>query len=143
MILKHSIAGRIIVGKVSGFIVGGISFLLLPVLGVATTTQFNFGLWLLLMLMGVMIGFMGVFTTHPLFNFRLPFYLQGAVIGGSFFALLPLLSPDQSFNLMQMDIVRTMGLTSSWWLVIDGMFWGILVSGLAKLISGEGNLPVK
>jgi len=47
MFQTHLIAGRVVIEKTVGFILGGITFVGLPVLGSETSTLFNLGVWLL------------------------------------------------------------------------------------------------
>jgi hypothetical protein len=138
----HSIFGRVAISKSIGAVLGGVAFFGLPLLGAESSTLFNLGIWLLTILMGAMIGFIGIMTVHPLFNFRLPFYVRGAVVGASFFLLLPLLAMDQMNAFMQLEIVQWFGLVSPWWVVLEGAVWGIILSGITTAICGEGDLPV-
>lgn len=94
-------------------------------------------------LMGVTIGFIGILDEHPVFNFKMPFYLRGAIVGASFFLLLPLLAMDEMQAFMQLEIVQWFGLTSPWWVVLEGAFWGIVVSWITTRLCGEGTLPTK
>jgi hypothetical protein len=135
--------GRLVVAKTAGFILGGIAFFGMPLLGATSGTLFNLGIWLMLILMGVMIGFIGILDVHPLLKIRLPFYVRGAIVGASFFLLLPLLAMGEMQAFMQLEIVEWFGLTSPWWVVIEGAFWGIVVSWITTALCGEGDLPTK
>jgi hypothetical protein len=143
MFQKNSIAGRVAIGKTCGFLLGGVAFVMLPLLGAETSTLFNLGIWLLSILMGITIGLVGVFAVHPVFGFRLPFYVRGAVVGASFFLLLPLLAMSEMAGLMQLEFVQWFGLTSPWWVVLEGAVWGTLIGWLATMWGGEGPLPVQ
>jgi hypothetical protein len=142
MFQKHSISGRVAIGKTSGFLLGGVAFVLLPIVGAETSVLFDLGIWLMSTLMGVMIGFMGVFATHPIFGFRMPFYVRGAIVGASFFLLLPLLAMEEMMGLMQLEMVQWFNLTSPWWVVFEGALWGVLIGWVATKWAGEGELPV-
>lgn len=143
MFQKQSIAGRVFIGKGAGFVLGGLAFFVLPVLGAETSSAFGLGVWLMTILMGVMIGFIGVFHVHPLLGFRMPFYVRGAIVGASFFMLLPLLAMGDMTSLMELNIVQAFGLNSVWWVVAEGAIWGVLLAGMVTAIAGEGDLPVQ
>jgi len=143
MFNKHSITGRIFVGKLTGFSIGLLALFTLPLLSVGTTLEFNLGFLLLMVTMGAMIGFIGMFTHHPLFPaLALPWWLRGSSVGILFFLILVLLAKDQLTPLMSLDIVAWSGLTSPYWVLLDGAFLGGVIGYIATKISGEGNLPI-
>ncbi|MAZ29758.1 hypothetical protein CL655_00540 [bacterium] len=142
MFLQHSVTGRLAVGKTIGFLVGGVLFFLLPALGASVGVQYLLGLWLTYIMMGAVIGFMGVMTEQPVLHFKMPFWLRGGIIGGSFHLLLVLLSYEAVMSLMQLPAVAWLGFTSPYWIIIDGIVLGILMGWAATKISGEGELPL-
>lgn len=138
----HSVSGRLVVGKTAGFLLGGIAFFALPLLGAESSTLFNLGIWLMTILMGVCIGFIGILDVHPILKFKMPFYVRGAIVGASFFLLLPLLAIDQMLAFMQLEFVQWLGLTSPWWVVLEGAAWGIVIAWITTTLCGEGDLPI-
>lgn len=143
MFNRHSLTGRIVITKTIGFIVGGLVFFLLPALGAEFSLEFGLGLWLMYMLMAVMIGFMGTFTTHPLVKVSLPFWIRGGAIGFSFHLLLVLLAYGEVQSLMTLDAFSWTGLTSPFWILIDGTALGVIIGWLATRFAGEGPLPLR
>lgn len=143
MFHTQSLTGRLIVSKTLGFFIGGIYFFTAPLLVPEISMQFNIGIWLLFMLIGVMIGFIGRFTTHPFFNIKMPWWLHGLVIGGTFGLLLTLLSYDTLLIFMNLEIVQRMGLHSPYWVIADTIFYGLLISYITKRICGDGDLPIQ
>jgi hypothetical protein len=143
MLNLKSITGRLIVGKTLGFLLGGIAFFIMPFFVPEISMQFNLGMWLLFILMGVMIGFIGIFTTHPFFNIKMPWWIHGSVVGGTFGLLLALLSYDTILIFMNLEIVQRMGFHSPYWVMIDTTIYGLIISYVTKKISGDGKLPLK
>jgi hypothetical protein len=144
MFNKHSITGRIFVGEMTGFIIGVLALILLPLISVETSLEFRIGFLLLIVIMGAMIGFIGMFTRHPLFPIiTMSWWLRGPSVGILFFLVLILLAKDSLLPFMSLDIVTWMGLTSPYWALIDGAILGGLIGFITTKICGEGNLPLK
>lgn len=144
MFNKHSITGRIFVGEMTGFIIGVLALIVLPLVAVETGWEFKLGFLLLMVTMGAMIGFIGIYKHHPLFPaINMPWWLRGSSIGMLFMLILVLLAKDQMVPLMSLDIVAWTGLTSPYWILLDGAFLGALTGFLTTKISGEGQLPLQ
>ena len=140
---KNSVAGRIFIAKSIGFLLGGAAFILLQAFQAETTMKFEFGIWLTFILMSLMIALVGILDRHPVFNFRMAFWFRGAVVGGAFFLLLVLVGFEQVQSLLTLDVVAWTGLTSPWWILIDGIFYGIIIAWITTWFGGEGDLPVR
>ncbi|MBU2158608.1 hypothetical protein KJ848_00260 [Patescibacteria group bacterium] len=139
----HSVAGRVFIGIGVGFIVGAAVMLSLPMFGFPLVSMFGFGTLLMFMLMGIVIGFMGLFNRHPLFNFRMPWWIRGLMVGFVFTLMYVLLSYGSLVVVMQSSLVSWMGLTSPFWALLDGICIGLLMSGLETKFAGEGpQLPI-
>jgi len=144
MFKLHSISGRIFVGKMIGLIAGAATLLLLPLISIETSLEFQIGFVLLMVVMGAMIGFIGIFKEHPLFpGIKMPWWLRGPSIGILFFLILVLLAKDDLEPFMSLDIITWTGLTSPYWAMLDGAILGGLMGYLITKICGEGNLPIK
>lgn len=143
MLHTHSITGRVFVGEIIGFTIGVLALVLLPLLSIDTSLEFRLGFLLLMVTMGATIGFVGMFTHHPLFPFiAMPWWIRGSSIGVLFFLILVLLAKDSLLPLMSLDMVVWMGFTSPYWALIDGAILGGLIGYSATKICGEGNLPI-
>ena len=143
VINTHSVMGRVAIGKLIGLTLGLIIVVLLPYVGIAPVSMFGFGTVIMFMLMGAMTGLIGQFDRHPLFNFKLSWYLRGPAVGFAFFLMYILLSYDQLDYIMQSSLVSWSGFESPWWILLDGMFYGALMGWVETKISGEGeDLPI-
>ncbi len=142
MNMKHSLLNRIVIGKIFGFVVGGLAFFLLPVFGYAIETQFGIGLWLFYIILGVLTAFMGLMSHHPILRFPMPFWFRGAIIGFLMHLMLVLLAYEEMTAIITVlgDIV---GIQSPYWILIDGTILGILMGWIETKFGGEGDLPVQ
>lgn len=144
MFSKHSITGRIVVGKMVGLIVGVLALITFPLIPVENSVEFKIGFLLLTVTMGAMIGFVGIYKHHPLFpSIAMPWWLRGPSVGMFFFLMLVLLAKDEILPFMSLDVVAWTGLTSPYWALIDGAVLGGLMGYIATKICGEGNLPIE
>ena len=144
MFQTHSITGRIFVGEIVGLVVGSLALLTMPLVSVETSLEFKIGFLLLVVTMGAMIGFMGMYERHPLFpSIIMPWWLRGPSIGILFFLILVLLAKDELLPFMSTDLVTWTGMTSPYWALIDGAFLGGLIGYITTKVCGEGNLPIQ
>jgi hypothetical protein len=143
MFNKRSITGRILVGEITGLIIGALALITLPFIAMETPLEYNIGFLLLMVTMGAMIGLIGMYTHHPVFpTLTMKWWLRGTSVGILFFLILALLAKDQLTPLMSLDIVAWTGLTSPYWVLLDGAFLGGLIGYITTKICGEGNLPI-
>ena len=139
----HSVAGRIAVGVVVGAVVGVLVNLTAPYFGFAPFGLFGLGTLILLVLMGLTIGLVGVFDRHPVFGFKMHWWIRGCVAGLLFSLMFVLLGYDSAQVILRSALVSWTGLTSPFWLLLDGMVVGLIVAFLETKIAGEGShLPL-
>jgi hypothetical protein len=144
MFQLHSVTGRIAIGKGIGLIVGIVSMTFLPSFGFSVFSMFGFGTLLVFVLMGAMIGFMGQFDRHPVLDFKMTWWMRGAVVGFVFMLMYILLSYASLETIMQSNIVSWMGLSSPFWALIDGVIIGALMGFIETKVAGDGPmLPLK
>jgi NhaP-type Na+/H+ and K+/H+ antiporter len=144
MFKMRSVTGRVAIGKAIGFVVGLIVMLALPSFDMEILSMFGLGTLLMFVLMGVMTGFMGVFDRHPMFDFSMPWYFRGPMVGVSFMLMYVLFTYDSLDLVMQSSLVSWSGLESPFWALLDGLFIGGLMGGIETKFAGEGkDLPVK
>lgn len=136
MFHRHSMAGRVAVAVGVGFVIGGLVNLFLVSSGVNYTTTFSYGLWLFYILMSLTIAVMGIFIRHPIFRFPMRWWMRGAVIGAIYHLLLVLLAYDIVMEMMQLPIVTWLGLTSPFWVLLDGIVIGMIVGGVTTKVVG-------
>jgi len=143
MIRLHSITGRIIIGKIIGFIVGIVTMFTLPLFGIPVMNMFGFGTLLMFVLMGAMTAFMGVFDRYPIIDFKMSWWLSGSWIGASFMLMYILFTYDTMEVIMQSSLVSWMGLASPFWALLDGVFLGAFMGFVETKLAGEGrDLPL-
>ncbi len=143
MFKMKSLTGRVFVGKVVGLVVGLIVMVFLPMFGYPIFSMVGFGTLLMFILMGAMTGFMGIFDRHPIFDFKMPWWLRGALVGIAFMLMYILLNFDELENVMESALISWMGLKSPFWALIDGVFIGGIMSYAEDKIAGKGkDLPV-
>jgi hypothetical protein len=144
MFKLHSVAGRIVIGGVIGLAVGMLMISLLPMFGFPLWSFFGFGTLIMFMFMGIMIGFMGQFDRHPLFDFKMKWWMTGAVIGFLFTLMYVLLGYDSLADIIQSAALSWMGLTSPFWTLVDGIIIGVTMSWAETKFAGEGSdLPLR
>lgn len=144
MFKLHSIAGRVSIGMITGIIVGLIVMFVAPSFDMPVWSTFGGGTLLMFMLMGAFIGLIGIFDRHPVFDFKMTWWIRGA-IGGILFMLMYILLTYETLELvMQSDLLSWMELKSPFWALIDGIVIGGLMSFLEMKFAGDAkNLPVK
>ena len=86
---------RLGIAKALGFVVGLLGFILIPTFWPEVSQSFRFGILLWYTTFGVMIGYFGIIDVHPLFKFRLPFWLRGSIFGGWLNFVLALMMWEQ------------------------------------------------
>ncbi|HEY5713994.1 MAG TPA: hypothetical protein VIT68_01455 [Candidatus Gracilibacteria bacterium] len=138
MIHRHSVAGRVAVGKIIGLLVGLLIFFGAPSMGLELSTRFALGLILFYVMLGAFVGLMGVMDHHPIFKFKMPYWLRGIIIGVGMHLMLVLLAYDQMSLIMQLKIVQSMGFSSPFWVLIDGAVLGFLMEFIVTRHCGEG-----
>ena len=137
MFEKPSLMLRITIGKSIGFIFGLVAFFVLPMMG-APDLMFRLGFALWLIITGAMIGLMGVVTYHPLLHIPLPWWVRGPLIGMSTMLTLWLVAHERIdaivINMFGPDTI----LSSGAWIIVDGLFIGLVMAWLATMLAGEG-----
>ena len=144
MISLHSISGRVGVGLLASSVLAILVAIILPSFGYASFGTFALGTMLMFALMSAMIAFVGHFDRHPLFKFKMHWYIRGPFIGFIFTLMYVLLSYNQIDFLMQSSLVSWMGFESPFWVLFDGMCIGAIMGYLETTLAGEGSdLPLK
>lgn len=139
--MKHTVTNRLIIGKSLGFLIGAIAFFMMPVFGLDLDIKFRLGVWLIYTLIGVLTAFFGIMDRHPILNFRMSPWFRGMVAGLSIHLVLVLVAYDQLASIL--STLNFMGMLSPWWVLVDGMVVGIILSIVETYFAGEGDLPLK
>lgn len=144
MVNRQSVTGRIIIGKLIGLFVGIFCLAVLPTFGFPVASMFALGTVIMFTMMGVLIGFVGQYDRHPLFNFTMPWWLRGGAVGFIFMLMYVLLSYDNINVVMQSSLVSWTGLASPFWTLIDGVVIGMFMGYVETTFAGEGrDLPLQ
>ncbi|MFA6458614.1 MAG: hypothetical protein WCV72_04495 [Patescibacteria group bacterium] len=92
----------------------------------------SFSFWTIVwnrFLIGLVIGFAGAFTRHPVFGFRCPAFLRGIVLGA-------VVSLALAFGALITPIENA---AQIFWLTVGvGAFYGLVIDLLATKVGGEG-----
>lgn len=144
MFKLQSVTGRIAVGKLVGLVMGIVAMIALPSFGFPMFSMFGLGTLIMFMLMGVLVAFMGQYDRHPLFDFKMHWWMRGAVVGFVVMLMYILLSYASLETVMMSNIISWMGLTSPFWALLDGMVIGMIMAFAETKIAGAGpDLPLK
>jgi hypothetical protein len=143
MIKLHSVASRIIIGKIIGLIIGIVAMLSLPLFDIPIMSMFGLGTLIMFVLMGALTGFMGIFDRHPMIDFKMPWWFRGPLVGATFLLMYVLFTYDTMELMMQSSLVSWIGLKSPFWAILDGIFIGGLMGFVETKLAGEGkDLPL-
>ncbi|QSH39674.1 hypothetical protein JXR01_01545 [Candidatus Kaiserbacteria bacterium] len=143
MFKMRSVAGRIFIGVLIGLVVGIVAILALPTFGFSLFSMFGFGTLLVFILMGLTLGLVGMFDTHPIFGFTMRWWIRGAVAGFLFTLMYILLGYSSLEVVMESNVVAWMGLSSPFWVLIDGTLIGLFMGWMETKFAGEGSsLPL-
>lgn len=140
----HSVAGRVFIGIIIGLIVGIISIAVSPIFGFPLLSMFGFGTLITFVMMGFTLGLVGMFDYHPVFGFKMRWWIRGPVAGFIFTLMYILLSYETLEVIMQSNIVSWMGLSSPFWALLDGITIGLIMGWMETKFAGEGSsLPLE
>lgn len=143
MFKLQSVTGRVAVGKAIGLVVGLIVMFVLPLFGYPGFGFTGFGILIMFILMGAMIGFIGQFDRHPMLDFKMSWWMRGAMVGLSFMLMFVLLSYDSLEIVMKSSLISWTGLVSPFWALIDGAIAGLIMGYVETKMCGEGkDLPL-
>lgn len=144
MFKLHSVTGRIVIGKAIGLIIGVVVMLLLPTFDMQMLSMFGLGTLIMFVIMGVLTGFVGQFDRHPAFDFKMPWYVSGPLVGMMIMLMYVLFTYDEISLVMESALVSWMGFESPFWALIDGACIGGIMGFLETKFAGDGpKLPLK
>jgi len=129
---------RVALGKTIGLIFG-LVWLIYTAYYTSISLEFGVGVLFLYIITGALIGMIGVMNKHPLFGFKMPWWLRGSLMWGFMFLLLPLLGYNTMVNIM-----TEMGSNMSpYWAILDGIVFWATTDYLATKWYWEGKKIVK
>ena len=142
MFKSPSLFTRIATGKLVGFIIGLMGFLLLPVLAPEADPMLRWGILFWYTTMGAFIGVMGVFTHHPVLRLPMPWWFRAPLLGSWMNFVLVFFAHEQMRGVMVAMMGPESGLTSPFWFVLEGTLVGLLIGGIATAVGGEGRATI-
>lgn len=132
-----SLATRIAVGKIIGFIIGLIGFFTLKSI-MPDATLLRWGLLLWYTTFGAVIGVFGVITWHPVLKFEMTWWFRDALIGAWMNFVLAFFAYDQLSMVIHAFLGDNPAISSPFWIVLEGAIFGLLIGYFAKKHGGEG-----
>lgn len=137
LLRKPSLLTRLVVGKLTGLVIGLIAFIALPWLDPDASLALRFGFFFWYVTVGALIGLVGVFDRHPLFpTWRLNWWLVGPAIGAWMNFMLTLFARDD----IQPMVAVILGESASpyLWFTLDGAMTGAIIAYFATRFGGQG-----
>lgn len=135
---KPSLVTRIAIGKLVGFVIGLLGFLLLWVLVPDGDPLVRLGVLFWYATVGAIIGVYGVFTWHPVLVLPMPWWVRAPMIGAWMNFVLTLFAFGTFESLMQSLFGQAGASISPWWFVLEGGLVGMLIGFMATKFGGEG-----
>ena len=137
-----SLITRIAIGKAVGLVIGLLGFILLPMVLPDADVYFRWGLLLWYASVGAVIGVFGVFTYHPILKLPMPWWVRAPIIGAWFNFVLTLFMFDKLSAYMAAFLGQGSGMSSPFWVVLEGALVGFLIGFLCTRYGGEGRETV-
>lgn len=139
---KPSLMRRGFTAKLIGLAFGLVCLYLIGWLNLNVSFVVQFGLVLWCITLGGLVALVGMITTYPMINQRMPGWFSGALVCGWMNLLLWLISGDSLISIGQ-GIFPTLGsFILGLGFVAIGALFGMLAGFCARLIGGEGTASV-
>lgn len=138
MTIQQRTMYRIGVGKALGLVFGLLGFFFLPFFIQQPSELLRWGILLWYPTMGALIGIFGLFARHPMFNFSMPWWFRGAVLGAWMNFVLALFAYQQICILITALFGEYASYVSPFTMVLEGAFIGLLIDYLLTRWFGEG-----
>ena len=135
---QKSIIYRVGTGKALGFVIGLVGFYFLPAFIDEPSLMLRIGILLWYPTIGAVVGMFGIFSYHPVLNFRLPWWLRGFIVGAWFNFVLTLFAYQQICTISMAIFGEYSAYISPFWMVLEGGIIGLLMDYLLTRWFGEG-----
>lgn len=140
----HSITGRIFIGVIVAVVLGIIVMLISPIFNIPIFSMLGLGTLMLFIFMGLTLGLVGTYDNHPIFGFKMKWWIRGPFIGFTYMLMYILLSYNSLEVVINSNAMSWMGFESPFWALIDGVTIGSFMAWMEFHIAGEGSkLPLK
>lgn len=132
---NNTMMKRLVITKGGGFLFGLLGVVLFKTaLEIEVDIYLGLGLIVWGTMIGALTGIFGTMTKHPYFGFRLRPFLRGAISGLSITLLVILVA----WPVLLTVFTFVPGVSSPWWMLIDGMVIGAILDILGTKYAGEG-----
>lgn len=142
MFSKPSLITRIAIGKLVGFIIGLIGFLVLPYIMSDVDLGLRWGVWLWYTTLGAIIGVFGVMTWHPVLKLPMPWFVRAPLLGAWMNFVLTLIAFDTLDTVMLAVFGADGPMRTPYWFVFEGAVVGLVIGYFATRFGGEGSETV-
>ncbi len=135
---KPSITLRVAWGKILGLLVGITGYFVFSYMVPDAETAFKFGFLIWYLTLGAVIGLMGIFTSNPVLDMKITWWMRGLMTGAWFNLVLLLFTWDRISQMMLGYFGSQSAFSSPWWLVVEGALFGLMMDFVLTKIAGEG-----
>jgi len=135
---KPSLVTRIAIGKSVGFAFGLIGFLMLPYMLPEASPMMRWGFLLWYTTLGAIVAIFGVFTSHPVLQVPMPWWVRAPLLGAWMNFVLTLLIYDQLRQFSLAFFGSGSAFSSPFWFVAEGAVVGLVIGYAATRVGGEG-----
>jgi len=136
MFEKPSLTRRIAIGKAAGLVIGVTGFFLLPALYPEADILLRWGILLWYTTLGAVIGLVGVYGRHPLFDLPFPWWVRDPLVGAWMNFVLTFFAYEQLAAILA-AVFGPVGV-SPFWYPLDGAIVGGIIGYFATRFGGEG-----
>ena len=138
MFEKPSLMARIAIGKLIGLLFGLAGFILLPYFLPEASWLLRWGILLLYITVGAIIGVFGVFTYHPVLKLPFPWWFRAPLLGAWMNFVLTFFAYD-AMQAMLLSMFGENGVFKSpFWFTAEGAIIGLIIGYFATRFGGEG-----
>lgn len=129
---------RIGLGKAIGFAIGITAFYLIPYFVSDASFIFRSAVLFWYPTLGAIVGVFGLFSYHPIFNFSIPWWIRGAIIGAWMNFVLTLFAYDQIGTVILAIMGEYSAYISPFVMVVEGALVGVFMDFVLTRFCGEG-----
>jgi len=135
---KPSLMTRIAIGKLIGFLFGGIAFFMMPYLVPEVTMMLRVAVLLWYATLGAIIGVFGVFSYHPILHLPMPWWFRSVIVGGWMNFVLMLFIYNSVQPMLDAIFGAGSAFATPYILILEGALIGLVIGYFATRFGGEG-----
>jgi len=140
MISQTNLTYRIGTAKLIGLLIGIAAFVSVPYFLSDVPNSFRWGVLLWYPTMGAIIGVFGIYSSHPVFSFKFPWWLRGSLIGAWMNLLLTLFMFNEISTLVAAFMGEYSRYSSAYFFVVEGAIVGLFIDFLVTRLFGDGQI---